>query len=572
MADFVIFRRFRSSPPTLPDELSLPIGSSMIDLLRRFSIAQRLYLLLVLSGATLLAFGLASLSAIQEVGGLGVGESQEAMLEGERRRLELGVSSTVQLLATSLERDLDPKQRDETVRRLVGPLRYGKGRKDYYFVFRGTVCVSHQNSDLIGQDMGEALDANGTPFVRRLSELAESGGFLEYVFDKPGSGPQPKLSHAAMIPGTSLWVGTGIYMDHVQSQRQVLENRVASVVERFLVRTGGALAIILLGLLLPVSWWVVRSVVLPLRRTVDLTRSVAAGLLEATQARHDDELGQLEQALADMVEHLRSIVGEVTAGAQGVAEGAIQLQAASQSLAEGNNRQAAAISETSTATEQISSSLAAADLKAQETSSLAKQANHSAEGGRKQVEETVKVMGEIASKVVIIEEIARQTNMLALNAAIEAARAGQVGRGFAVVAEEVRKLAERSGGAAAEINQLTRESTRVSNQAGVRIVSVVEDVKRTAMLIEDISAGSQQLTVGAQEISASIQELDRVVQRNAAASDELASTSATLTDRAENLKRSMSFFRVSGERSSDGMHELRALSRTPHNDVVRLVG
>jgi methyl-accepting chemotaxis protein len=97
-------------------------------------------------------------------------------------------------------------------------------------------------------------------------------------------------------------------------------------------------------------------------------------------------------------------------------------------------------------------------------------------------------MKEIASRISIIEEIARQTNLLALNAAIEAARAGEAGKGFAVVASEVRKLAERSATAAGEINELSKKSVTVAGEAGKRLEELVPDIKKTAELIQEIAA------------------------------------------------------------------------------------
>jgi methyl-accepting chemotaxis protein len=153
-------------------------------------------------------------------------------------------------------------------------------------------------------------------------------------------------------------------------------------------------------------------------------------------------------------------------------------------------------------------------------------------------------MKEIATKISIIEEIARQTNLLALNAAIEAARAGEHGKGFAVVASEVRKLAERSQLAAGEIGTLSAHSVMVAETAGEMLGKMVPDIQRTAELVQEISASSREQDSGAGQISKAIQQLDQVIQQNASASEEMASTSEELSSQAEQLKESISFFRI----------------------------
>ena len=155
-------------------------------------------------------------------------------------------------------------------------------------------------------------------------------------------------------------------------------------------------------------------------------------------------------------------------------------------------------------------------------------------------------MKEIAGKISIIEEIARQTDLLALNAAVEAARAGEHGRGFAVVAAEVRKLAERSQSAASEITQLSRSSTSVAERAGELLGRLVPDIQRTADLVQEINAASQEQSTGSAQVNKALQQLDQVIQHNASAAEELASTSEELSAQAEQLQASVSFFRLEG--------------------------
>jgi len=165
-------------------------------------------------------------------------------------------------------------------------------------------------------------------------------------------------------------------------------------------------------------------------------------------------------------------------------------------------------------------------------------------------------MKEIAQKISIIEEIARQTDLLALNAAIEAARAGEHGKGFAVVAAEVRKLAERSQQAAAEINTLSSSSMAVTESTGALLNRLVPDIQKTAELVQEISAASTEQNSGAIQVNKALQQLDQVVQQNASASEQLSSTAEELSSQAEQLQSVIAFFQVDGADQRRGRRAL----------------
>ena len=181
---------------------------------------------------------------------------------------------------------------------------------------------------------------------------------------------------------------------------------------------------------------------------------------------------------------------------------------------------------------------------AQQTEKIALKVAHDTKEGGNAVVETVSAMKEIANKISIIEEIARQTNLLALNAAIEAARAGEHGKGFAVVATEVRKLAERSQVAAGEINRLSATSVQIAEKAGEMLTRIVPDIQKTAELVSEINAASNEQNTGAEQINKAIQQLDQVIQENASVAEEMASTTEEAFSQAEQLQQTIDFFRV----------------------------
>jgi methyl-accepting chemotaxis protein len=300
----------------------------------------------------------------------------------------------------------------------------------------------------------------------------------------------------------------------------------------------------------------IKQNILALNGITEAAKQVGQGNL-MVELKKRSEQDNLMESLFNMVDKLKDIVREVQAAADGVATGGQQLSATAQTLSQGATEQAASAEEISSSMEEMSSSIKQNADNASQTEKISNKSATDAKEGGKAVNQTVSAMKEIATKISIIEEIARQTNLLALNAAIEAARAGEHGKGFAVVASEVRKLAERSQTAAGEISELSGRSVQVAEAAGQMLTAILPDIQRTAELVQEISAASKEQDAGADQINRAIQQLDQVIQQNASAAEEMASTTEELAGQAEQLKGSISFF------SLDTHGSQRALPHRP---------
>ncbi|KAF0116047.1 MAG: methyl-accepting chemotaxis protein, partial [Rhodospirillaceae bacterium] len=277
----------------------------------------------------------------------------------------------------------------------------------------------------------------------------------------------------------------------------------------------------------------------------DFVQTVADSHLTRTLAYpHKDEIGALIGHLNGMVDRLRQVVREVNSAAENVSVGSQQLATVAETLSQGASEQASATEEASSATEEMAANIKQNADNASETEKIARRSAQDAQASGEAVVKAVRAMKTIVEKIAIVQEIARQTDLLALNAAIEAARAGEHGKGFAVVASEVRKLAERSQNAAAEIGTLSGQTVTASEEAGQNLAKLVPDIQRTADLVAEIFAASREQTIGADQINTAVQQLDQVTQQNAGASEEMSTTAEELATQAQQLQTSIAFFKL----------------------------
>ncbi len=443
---------------------------------------------------------------------------------------------------------------------------------------------------LDGKNLSGSTDPDGKALFVEMVNVTQShgSGFVEYQWPKPGmKSPQPKLSFVKKHPTWNWIVGSGMYVDDLAAEANMVFNSVLAVLLLTILVSGGLV------------FFLARAISKPMHKAVEMIEEMEKGHLGLRlNMDQEDEVGRMARAMdkfADSLQNeiidalkklaggnlnfeikpyddedeirgalkklevdLNGVMQNIQLAGENIAAGSIQSNDAAQTLSSGSTESAASLEEIGNSMTEMASQTTQNAENANMVNQLSSEAQKAADQGNKQMQQMVEAMDDIneagqnISKIIkVIDEIAFQTNLLALNAAVEAARAGQHGKGFAVVAEEVRNLAARSAEAAQETAELidgsvqkTANGANIAQQTAESLKKILTGVTKVSDLAEEIAAASEEQSQGISQVSQGISQIDQVTQLNTTSAEESAASAEQLAEQVGRLQEMLNRFQL----------------------------
>ena len=406
-----------------------------------------------------------------------------------------------------------------------------------YVIADDRTVVAHSNKDMIGKKLLPNLKTDTTVFDKTISITQNDREYASFEYKNPNDDNNYIVSMVPIVIGNSPFTWTLV----IEAPVKVVMKKANSIFYRSLFF--GVFGLVIMYVII---WLIATRLVSPIKESVGFAKQIAEGDLNVKiKTNREDEVGVLMDTLEGMAVKLRDIISEIISSSADLVGSSDDLLSSSKNILSGASNQASSSEEISASMEEMVANIQQNNENSQATEKIAQKASDEVKKGYESSKLALEAMTKIDSKISIITEIAKQTNILALNAAVEAARAGEYGKGFAVVAAEVKKLAERSQEAAKEIVDLTKHGVNISTRSGNELSAIIPEIERTAELVKEISMSSAEQQIGAEQVNNAIQELNLVTQQNTETANVSASKASDLAELAERLRDLVSYFKIS---------------------------
>ncbi len=239
---------------------------------------------------------------VKKLSSLSVSQTTDVMLTSYKNELKDMVDMMAVSLASATKGVTDENEVYHIFKNLVQTARFFPDQSGYMFIYKkgGTVFVLPPKQELEGKNIMDLKDAKGTPLIQQLDQAAQNGGgFVEYLWDKPNQGVQPKLSYARMIPGGKYWIGTGIYIDDIQKKKESILNNERQLTTSVLTSLYIVIGLAFVVIVLPLSWLLIKSIVTPVRELTEVADKFSLGKMDLDIPYTDrtDEIGKMANAL-----------------------------------------------------------------------------------------------------------------------------------------------------------------------------------------------------------------------------------------------------------------------------------
>ncbi|MBN2297620.1 MAG: Cache 3/Cache 2 fusion domain-containing protein [Deltaproteobacteria bacterium] len=414
------------------------------------------------------------------------------------------------------------------------------GRTGYAFMIDSQgIIVAHPNPEHILK-----LDISAQKGMEKIASemMAGQTGVQEYTFE----GSQ-KIAGFSPVRITGWSVGATQPKDEFLAAGRDIRNLIVII------------ATVSLALVTIIIILFARGITSPLAKGVALAKKMAQGdFTQSIDVVRNDEIGDLAEALREMVSRLGTLVNNVKSISNEVYSATNEVASGTQGLSQATQEQASAIEEIASTIEEMASSIKLNASNANEgldkAGNTKNALNNNLEiGGRltQAMDDIYQSSGKIEEIIVTVNEVAFQTNLLALNAAVEAARAGEHGKGFAVVAEEVRSLAQKTADASKQIKVLIEDTLNKIN-AGNDLVKLSENSLNESVsymdelsdTMDEIASSSAEQAKGVDELNRSIVQIETITQQNASTVEELAGASENMSMDTKQLSDMMKIFKT----------------------------